>query len=211
MNDTLKQMAEKLYDGDADAIAELTQSALDEGLAPDEVLNGGLIAGMDRVGEDFRDGVLYVPEVLIAARAMHAGLAVVRPLLGKSDVSSAGKVVMGTVKGDLHDIGKNLVAMMMEGGGFEVIDLGVDVPPDRLVEAVKTMKPNLVGMSALLTTTMSSMKDMIDALVEAGVRDQVKVMIGGAAVTHAFADEIGADGYASDAGSAVDLARSLVE
>jgi 5-methyltetrahydrofolate--homocysteine methyltransferase len=209
MNDTLKQMAEKLYAGDADAVAELTQKALDEGLTSAEVLNGGLVAGMDRVGADFRDGELYVPEVLIAARAMHAGMDILRPLLAESDVPSVGKVLVGTVKGDLHDIGKNLVAMMLEGGGFEVIDLGVDVPPDKFIEAVKAKQPGLLGMSALLTTTMPGMKNTIEALVEAGVRDSVKVMIGGAPVTQAYADEIDADGYAPDAASAVELARSL--
>jgi len=210
MNDTLKQMAEKLYAGDADAVAELTQKALDEGLTSAEVLNGGLVAGMDRVGVDFRNGELYVPEVLIAARAMHAGMDILRPLLVESDVPSAGKVLVGTVKGDLHDIGKNLVAMMLEGGGFEVVDLGVDVPPDKFIEAVKAKQPGLLGMSALLTTTMPGMKNTIDALVEAGVRENVRVMIGGAPVTQAYADEIDADGYAPDAASAVELARSLV-
>ncbi len=209
MSDILKQIAEKLYDGDDDAVAELTQRALDEGLTPAEVLNGGLLAGMDRVGVDFRDGELFVPEVLIAARAMHAGMAILRPLLTESDVPSAGKVVIGTVEGDLHDIGKNLVGMMLEGGGFEIVDLGTDVPPDRFIEAIKMEHPNLVGMSALLTTTMPSMKRTIDALMEAGLRDTVRVMVGGAPVTQTFADEIGADGYAPDAASAVELARSL--
>ncbi|RLC62417.1 MAG: cobalamin-binding protein [Chloroflexota bacterium] len=209
MSDILKQIAEKLYAGDDDAVAELTQRALDEGLMPAEVLNGGLLAGMDRVGVDFRDGELFVPEVLIAARAMHAGMAILRPLLTESDVPSAGKVVIGTVEGDLHDIGKNLVGMMLEGGGFEIVDLGTDVPPDRFIEAIKMEHPNLIGMSALLTTTMPSMKRTIDALMEAGLRDTVRVMVGGAPVTQTFADEIGADGYAPDAASAVELARSL--
>ncbi|RLC92302.1 MAG: cobalamin-binding protein [Chloroflexi bacterium] len=209
MSDILKQIAEKLYDGEDDAVAELTQRALDEGLTPAEVLNGGLLAGMDRVGVDFRDGELFVPEVLIAARAMHAGMAILRPLLTESDVPSAGKVVIGTVEGDLHDIGKNLVGMMLEGGGFEIVDLGTDVPPDRFIEAIKMEHPNLIGMSALLTTTMPSMKRTIDALMEAGLRDTVRVMVGGAPVTQTFADEIGADGYAPDAASAVELARSL--
>ena len=210
MTDTLKQIAERLYDGDDDAVAELTQKALDEGLAPAEVLNGGLLAGMDQVGVDFRDGELFIPEVLIAARAMHAGMDVLRPLLAEGDVPLAGKVVMGTVEGDLHDIGKNLVAMMLEGGGFEIVDLGTDIPPDKFIEAIKAEQPHMIGLSALLTTTMPSMKRTIDALVEAGLREKVKVMIGGAPVTQAFADEIGADGYAPDAASAVELARSLV-
>jgi len=210
MNEVLEQIADKLYDGDAGTVSELTQQALDEGLTPAEVLNGGLVIGMDRVGVDFRSSVLFVPEVLIAARAMHAGMDILRPLLAEGDVVLAGKVVVGTVVGDLHDIGKNLVAMMLEGGGFEVIDVGVDVAPEKFVETVKTVQPDMIGMSALLTTTMPAMGRTIDALVEAGVRENVKVMIGGAPVTQAFADEIGADGYAPDAASAVELARSLV-
>ncbi len=210
MTDILKQMAEKLYDGDDEAVAELTQKALDEGLAPAEILKGGLIAGMDVVGVDFRDGDLFVPEVLIAARAMHAGMNVLRPLLAESDVPSAGKVIMGTAEGDLHDIGKNLVGMMLEGGGFEITDLGTNVSPAKFIEAVQAEQAHLIGISALLTTTMPAMKRTIDALVEAGLRENVKVMIGGAPVTRAYADEIGADGYASDAASAVELARSLV-
>jgi len=210
MTDILKQITEKLYDGDDDAVAELTQKALDEGLTPGQVLKGGLLAGMDRVGVDFRDGELFVPEVLIAARAMHAGMNVLRPLLAEGDVPLAGKVVMGTAEGDLHDIGKNLVGMMLEGGGFEIVDLGADISPDKFIEAVKMEQPQLIGLSALLTTTMPAMKRTIDALVEAGLREQVKVMVGGAPVTRAFADEIGADGYAPDAASAVELARSLV-
>ena len=210
MTDTLKQITEKLYDGEDEAVAELTQKALAEGLTPAEVLKGGLLAGMDQVGVDFRDGELFVPEVLIAARAMHAGMDILRPLLAEGDVPLTGKVVMGTVEGDLHDIGKNLVVMMLEGGGFEIVDLGTDIPPDKFIEAVKTEQPDLIGMSALLTTTMPAMKHTINALVEAGLREKVKVMVGGAPVTRAFADEIGADGYAPDAASAVELARSLV-
>ncbi len=210
MTDILKQMMEKLYDGDDEAVAELTQKALAEGLTPEEVLKGGLLAGMDQVGVDFRDGELFVPEVLIAARAMHAGMDILRPLLAEGDVPLAGKVIMGTAEGDLHDIGKNLVGMMLEGGGFEIVDLGTDISPDKFIEAVKTEQPQLIGLSALLTTTMPAMKRTIDALVEAGLREKVKVMVGGAPVTRAFADEIGADGYAPDAASAVELARSLV-
>ena len=210
MTDILKQMTGKLYDGDDDAVAELTRKALDEGMTAEEVLKGGLLAGMDQVGVDFRAGDLFVPEVLIAARAMHAGMAILRPLLTESEVPSAGKVIMGTVEGDLHDIGKNLVGMMLEGGGFDIVDLGTGIPPDKFIEAVRAEHPDVVGMSALLTTTMPAMKSTIEALVEAGLREQVKVMVGGAPVTQAFADEIGADGYAPDAASAVELARSLV-
>jgi len=209
MADMLQKIASNVYDGDDDAVAGLVQEALDQGLAPQDILSGGLIAGMDEVGKDFKAGELFVPEVLIAARAMHAGMGVLRPLLAESDVPSAGKFVIGTVQGDLHDIGKNLVRMMIEGAGFETIDLGTDVKTDAFVKAVREHRPVLVGMSALLTTTMVNMKGTIEALEEAGLRDSVKVMIGGAPVTAAFAEEIGADAYAPDAASAVDVARSF--
>jgi 5-methyltetrahydrofolate--homocysteine methyltransferase len=209
MADKLQKIAKNLYKGEAEAVAELVQDALDAGMAPDEVLNGALLAGMDEVGRDFKAGDLFVPEVLIAARAMQAGMGVLRPLLADSDIASAGKVVVGTVKGDLHDIGKNLVRMMLEGGGFEAIDLGTDVEPSAFVDAVREHQPDLVGMSALLTTTMTQMKVTIEALEEAGLRDSVKIMIGGAPVTAAFAEQIGADAYAPDAASAVDVAREL--
>jgi 5-methyltetrahydrofolate--homocysteine methyltransferase len=209
MADILQEMASKLYDGDADGVARLTRAALDQGLAPHQVLSGGLIAGMDEVGRDFKAGELFVPEVLIAARAMHAGMGVLRPLLAESDVPTAGKYLIGTVKGDLHDIGKNLVKMMLEGAGFETIDLGTDVEPQTFVAAVKEHRPDLVGMSALLTTTMVQMRATVEALEEAGVRGSVKIMVGGAPVTEAFAKEIGADAYAPDAASAVDVARGL--
>jgi 5-methyltetrahydrofolate--homocysteine methyltransferase len=165
---------------------------------------------MDQVGVDFKAGDLFVPEVLVAARAMHAGMNILRPFLADSDVARTGTYLIGTVKGDLHDIGKNLVKMMLEGAGFETIDLGTDVDPQSFVDAVREHQPNLVGMSALLTTTMVQMKATIEALQEAGVRDQVKIMVGGAPVTDAFAQEIGADAYAPDAASAVDKARNLV-
>ena len=210
MSDTLKRMAEMLYQGNAPTVADLTQKALEEGLAPGQILDEGLVAGMGRIGNDFREGVLFVPEVLIAARAMQSGLGILRPLLAEADVPMAGKAVLGTVKGDLHDIGKNLVSMMLQGGGFEVVDLGADTSTQKFVEAVKAEKPDLVGMSALLTTTMLDMKRTLQALEEAGLRDSVKVMVGGAPLTQDFADEIGADGYAPDGPSAVDLARSLV-
>jgi 5-methyltetrahydrofolate--homocysteine methyltransferase len=199
-----------LYEGEDESVAELVQQALDQGLAPNEVLQGGLIAGMDQVGKDFKAGDLFVPEVLIAARAMHAGMHVLRPLLAETDSVSAGKYLIGTVKGDLHDIGKNLVKMMLEGAGFETVDLGTDVDPQAFVDAVREHQPLLVGMSALLTTTMVQMKATIEALEEAGLRDSVKIMVGGAPVTDAFAGQIGADAYAPDAASAVDRARELV-
>jgi 5-methyltetrahydrofolate--homocysteine methyltransferase len=209
MSKILEQIAQNLYDGEEEAVAELTQKALDEGMDAPEILSGGLIAGMDVVGRDFKAGDLFVPEVLIAARAMSAGMRVLRPLLAESDAPQAGRFLVGTVKGDLHDIGKNLVKMMIEGAGFETIDLGTDVGPQAFVEAVREHQPDIVGMSALLTTTMTSMRTTIEALEEAGLRDQVKVMIGGAPVTAAFSEQIGADGYAPDAASAVDMAREI--
>jgi len=209
MADILQQIASNLYEGEDEAVASLVQKALDQGHQPTEILQGGLIAGMDQVGRDFKAGDLFVPEVLIAARAMHAGMGVLRPLLAESDAPSAGKYVIGTVKGDLHDIGKNLVKMMLEGAGFETVDLGTDVEPAAFVAAVREHKPSLVGMSALLTTTMVQMRATVEALVEAGLREQVKIMVGGAPVTEAFAREIGADAYAPDAASAVDVARSM--
>jgi 5-methyltetrahydrofolate--homocysteine methyltransferase len=209
MADILQQIASNLYDGEDEVVAELVQKALDQGMGANDVLQGGLIAGMDEVGRDFKAGDLFVPEVLIAARAMHAGMGVLRPLLAESDVPSVGKYLIGTVKGDLHDIGKNLVKMMLEGAGFETVDLGADVEPQAFVEAVKEHQPKLLGMSALLTTTMVQMRATVEALEEAGVRDRVKIMVGGAPVTEAFAREIGADAYAPDAATAVDTARSL--
>jgi 5-methyltetrahydrofolate--homocysteine methyltransferase len=209
MSETLGELSKRLYAGDADAVASLVQQALDEGQSAADVLSGGLIAGMDEVGRDFKAGDLFVPEVLIAARAMHAGMAILRPLLADSDVPTAGKFLIGTVVGDLHDIGKNLVRMMLEGAGFETVDLGTDVKPEGFVAAVREHQPELLGMSALLTTTMPGMQATIDALQEAGLRDTLKIMVGGAPVTAAFAEKIGADAYAPDAASAVDTARAL--
>jgi len=209
MADNVQKIAKSLYGGDVEAVAELVQDALDSGMAPADVLNDALLAGMDQVGRDFKEGVLFVPEVLFAARSMQAGMDVLRPLLADGDIASSGKYVLGTVKGDMHDIGKNLVRMMLEGGGFEAIDLGVDVDPSVFVDAVREHKPDLLGMSALLTTTMAQMKVTIDALEEAGLRDSVKIVIGGAPVTAAFAEQIGADAFAEDAATAVDVAREL--
>ena len=209
MSDLLQKMASNLYQGEEEEVAALVQQALDQGMEPGKILSDGLISGMDQVGVDFKAGDLFVPEVLIAARAMSAGMNVLRPLLAESDTTSAGKYVVGTVKGDLHDIGKNLVKMMLEGAGFETIDLGTDVEPANFVSAIQEHQPDLVGMSALLTTTMVNMKATIEALQEAGLRDSVKIMVGGAPVTAAFAKEIGADAYAPDAATAVDLAREL--
>ncbi|MBU0496090.1 MAG: corrinoid protein [Chloroflexi bacterium] len=210
MANIVHQIASELYNGEDETVPELVKEALAQGISPAEILADGLIAGMDRVGRDFKVGNLFVPEVLIAARAMHAGMNVLRPLLAEADVPSAGKYLIGTVKGDLHDIGKNLVKMMLEGAGFETVDLGVDVAPADFVDAVRTHQPQLLGMSALLTTTMPAMTETIKALEAAGLRDKVKVMIGGAPLTAEFADQIGADAYAPDAASAVEVARGLV-
>ncbi len=209
MADNVQKIVKSLYGGDVEAVAELVQDALDSGMEPADVLNDALLAGMDQVGRDFKEGVLFVPEVLFAARSMQAGMDVLRPLLADSDIVSSGKYVLGTVKGDMHDIGKNLVRMMLEGGGFEAIDLGVDVDPGTFVDAVREHKPDLLGMSALLTTTMAQMKVTIEALEEAGLRDSVKIVIGGAPVTAEFAKQIGADAFAEDAATAVDVAREL--
>jgi len=206
----LQGIAENVIKGNAPEVERLVREAIDEGVGAAEILNQGLVAGMNVVGDKFKNNEFYVPEVLIAARAMKAGMALLRPLLADTGVKPVAKFLIGTVKGDLHDIGKNLVAMMMEGAGFQVIDLGIDVPPEKFVEAIKAESPELVGMSALLTTTMISMKDTIEALDRAGVRDKVKVMVGGAPVTQDYADEIGADGYAPDAASAVDKAKELL-
>lgn len=206
----LNKLQDDLYQGDAEAVALLVQQALDGGILPEEVLEGGLIAGMNKVGKDFRDDILYIPEVLIAARAMHAGMDILRPLLASSGVQATGKFMIGTVKGDLHDIGKNLVGMMMEGAGFEVIDLGIDTSAEQFVEAVERKQPELVGLSALLTTTMVQMKDVLEALQGAGLRDSVKVIVGGAPVTEQYAQEIGADAYASNASVAVETAKALL-
>ena len=199
-----------LSQGKVDEVKKLTQEALNGGESAERVLKEGLIQAMDQIGDRFRRCEIYIPEVLIAARAMHAGLAILKPVLAQSSAVLAGKVVIGTVKRDLHDIGKNLAAMMMEGGGYEVIDLGTDVSPDKFLQAIKKHQPQVVGMSALLTTTMKEMKTILDVIQEAGLRKQVKAIIGGAPVTERFAKQIGADGYAPDAASAVSLVKSLM-
>ena len=204
----LKALADAVIRGDQNKALEITKAALKEGTAAKDVLDNGLIAGMDTVGALFKKNEIYIPEVLIAARAMKMAMEVLEPELVKAGVEPVGKLLIGTVQGDLHDIGKNLVAMMLKGAGFKVIDLGVDVGPEKFVEQVKAANAQLIGMSALLTTTMPGMEKTIKALKAAGV--PVKVMIGGAPVTQDYADRIGADGYAPDAASAVDLAKSLV-
>ena len=204
----LAGMAAALERGDRDTVVQLVQGAIKEGVKPEQVLDKGLIVGMESIGRKFKANEVYVPEVLIAARAMASGMQILEPLLTASGIKPRGKVVVGTVKQDLHDIGKNLVAMMLKGGGYHVTDVGVDVDPAKFVEAAKEANADIVAISALLTTTMPNMKTVVDVLKQAGLK--VKVMIGGAPVTQGFADEIGADGYAPDAASAVDLARSLL-
>lgn len=207
MSEILEQISTAIIEGNLDDIEDLTDDALDEGLNAEEILDKGLMAGMDYVGVEFKAGNMFVPEVLRSAKTMQLAMDILKPLLIESGAKAAGKVLLGTVKGDLHDIGKNLVGMMCEGAGFEIKDIGKDVSPEEFVEAVKEWKPDIVGMSALLTTTMRAMEGTIKSLEEAGLRDRVKVVIGGAPVTQAFADQIGADGYASNAASAADLAK----
>jgi 5-methyltetrahydrofolate--homocysteine methyltransferase len=197
-----------LSQGNMDEVKKLTQEALDVGDSAETILKEGLIQAMGRIGVKFKNGEIYIPEVLIAARAMHAGMAILKPILSKSTTTLTAKILVGTVKGDLHDIGKNLVIMMLEGGGFDVVDLGIDVPRNKFIEAIREHQPQVVGLSALLTTTMKEMKDTIQAIEQAGLRGKVKVIVGGAPVTEKFAREIGADGYAPDAASAVDLVKS---
>ncbi len=208
--DLLQKVSEELQKGNYQEVPKLIQEALDAKIPPAKILSDGLVAGMDIVGDKFRRDELFMPEVLISAKAMQAGMDVLRPKLIEAGAKLAGKIVVGTVKGDLHDIGKNLVGMLMEGAGFQVIDLGIDVSSEKFVDAVKANKPNLIGLSALLTTTMPKMKEVIESLVEAGIRSTVRVMVGGAPVTEKFAKDIGADGYAPDAASAVEKARELI-
>ena len=206
----VQDIAENLMKGKANDVKELVQKALDEGVAPGSVLNEGLLAGMSVIGERFKKNEVYVPEVLIAARAMKAGMEILQPQLAAAGVEPVGVAVIGTVKGDLHDIGKNLVGMMLEGAGFKVVDAGIDVEADKFVDAARENNAKVVGVSALLTTTMTNMKAVVDAIKASDIAGKTKVMIGGAPVTQAFCDEIGADGYAPDAASASDLAQQLV-
>ncbi len=207
----LEDLRKSVIDGDQNATQELVHKALVEAIPPEKILKDGLISAMSEVGRLFEIGEFYVPEMLISARAMKSGLAILRPQLAAANIKAVGRVVIGTVQGDLHDIGKNLVGMMLEGAGFEVIDLGVDVSPDKYVSAVRKQQPELVACSALLTTTMPRMKDIVMALKAAGLRDKVKVMIGGAPVTEQYALDIGADFYAPDAALAAQRARQLMQ
>ena len=208
--DLVAQMHDDLYDGLADEILEGTTILLDRGWGPDKVLNDALVEGMRIVGIDFRDGILFVPEVLLAANAMKAGMGILRPLLAETGAESVGKVVVGTVKGDIHDIGKNLTAMMLEGAGFEVIDLGINTDVDKFLAALELHQPDILGMSALLTTTMPYMKVVVDTLIEKGLRDKYLVLVGGAPLNEEFGQAVGADAYCRDAAVAAETAKKLV-
>ncbi|MEE4262649.1 MAG: corrinoid protein [Desulfobacteraceae bacterium] len=210
MSELLGKMAESLIAGKIDEVVNLTRDALDGGAAPADILDQGLLAGMDVVGKRFKAEEMFIPEVLRCAKCMHGAMEILRPLLAETGAESIGTLIIGTVKGDLHDIGKNLVGMMFEGAGFDVVDLGIDKEPQMFVDAIKEHKAKLVGLSALLTTTMPKMSETINAIKEAGIRDQVKILVGGAPITSSFAEEIGADGYASNAASAVEKGKELV-
>lgn len=210
MPSLLEDLFSAVVAGNKEGVEIKVRQALGEEFAPEELLKLGLIAPMEEVGERFENGDLYVPEMLISARAMQAGLAILKPHLIEAGVKTAEKVIVGTVKGDLHDIGKNLVAMMIEGAGFEVIDLGTDVHPEKFATMARETKPKVIALSALLTTTMQNMKTTIEAIEDLGIRENVKIIVGGAPVTETFAQEIGADGYAPDASRAVKLAKSLI-
>ncbi len=205
----LEEISKNLQQGKAKSVKELVQNALNEGISAKSILEEGLLAGMSVIGVKFKNNEVYVPDVLIAARAMNAGTEILKPHLAESGVKAAGTVVLGTVKGDLHDIGKNLVRMMMEGKGLEVIDLGVDVPAERFVEKAREVNANIVACSALLTTTMTEMKTVIEAIKASDIKDNVKIMVGGAPVTDSFCKTIGADYYTADAASAADVAYSI--
>jgi 5-methyltetrahydrofolate--homocysteine methyltransferase len=210
MNENLSMLYNAILEGNVSSANNGVQAALDAGLEPGNILSDGMIAAMKEVGRLFEEGEFFVPEMLVSARAMQSGLAILKPHLLSSEVKSVGKVAIGTVKGDLHDIGKNLVGLMLEGSGFEILDLGVDVAPEKFVEAVATGGADIVAISALLTTTMPNMKVTIEAIQNAGLRDKVKIIVGGAPVTQSYADQIGADGFTSDASRAVSLAGSLL-
>jgi 5-methyltetrahydrofolate--homocysteine methyltransferase len=207
----IEEIHAKIFKGDAVGVSEMVTAAIAAGENAEDILNQGMISAMHLVGQRFENDEIFVPEMLIAARAMQAGLHVLRPHLVATDVKPLGKVILGTVKGDLHDIGKNLVSMMLEGAGFEVVDLGVNIAPEKFLVAAKENQPNIVAMSALLTTTMPNMQQTIQVLTEAGIRSQVKILVGGAPVTQAFADEIGADLFASNAAAAANVAKESVK
>ena len=207
----IEKIREATITGNMPLVMSLTDLAIEEKTHPEQIIQEGLIPAMEAVGKSFAGGEIYVPEMLLAARAMKSGLAIIKPLIAGEKIETKGKIVIGTVKGDMHDIGKNLVSIMFEGSGFEVIDLGVDVPPNDFAQAVQKHEPDMVGLSALLTTTMPQMRLVIDALIEAGLRDRIKVIVGGAPVNQHYASNIGADGYARDAGQAVAMVKELVK
>lgn len=210
MTDISKTISEMVVDGKFNDIEKKVQEAVDTGMDLNRLINEALISAMDVVGKRFSEGKIYVPEMLVSAKTMKLGLDIIKPLLQADEITNRGTIVMGTVKGDLHDIGKNLVTMMMEGAGFKIIDVGVNVKIEDLVETLKKEKADILGLSALLTTTMPEMQNVIEVLKEAGLRDQIKVIVGGAPIDHVFADKIGADGYGKDAADAVRLARELI-
>jgi 5-methyltetrahydrofolate--homocysteine methyltransferase len=205
-----EEIADEVQKGNSESVEELTKKALSEDISAEEILNNGLVAGMNIVSKKFKNNEIFIPEVLISAKSMYSGLGIIKPLLAEANVQSKGKIVIGTVKGDLHDIGKNIVAMLLQGAGFDVVDLGADVPKEKFLEFIKNEGANILGMSALLTTTMIYMKETIEALKNAGLRENVKIIIGGAPVTESYAAQIDADGYAPDAASAVDLTKKLI-
>ena len=205
-----EELADEVQKGNSESVEALTKKALSEDISAEDILNNGLVAGMNIVSKKFKNNEIFIPEVLISAKSMYSGLGILKPLLAEANVQSKGKVVIGTVKGDLHDIGKNIVAMLLQGAGFDVVDLGADVPKEKFLEFVKNERVDILGMSALLTTTMIYMKETIEALKNAGLRENIKVIIGGAPVTESYAAQIDADGYAPDAASAVDLTKRLL-
>lgn len=206
----MSKITETLMEGDGETLVQLVSEALEQGRAAADILNDDLIGGMDLIGEKMGSGEMFIPEVLMTAHAMGMAVEILKPLLGDGEASSAGKIVIGTVKGDLHDIGKNLVVMMLESAGFEVIDLGVDVEPEIFVDAIKDNQPDILGLSALLTTTMPMLKKTVETVINSGLRNSIKIIIGGAPVSQKYADEIGVDGYAPDAGSASKLAKAML-
>lgn len=206
-----EKIADEVQKGNSESVEALVNEALSQEIPADTIMDGGLVEGMNIVSKKFKNNECFIPEVLVSAKAMTVGLGILKPLLAEKNVKPLGKVVIGTIQGDLHDIGKNIVGMLLQGAGFEIIDLGADVHVDRFVESIKDENADLVGMSALLTTTMINMKTVIEGLKEAGIRESIKVIIGGAPVTQAYADQIGADGYAADAATGVDVAKKLLE
>lgn len=208
--ETLNEISVKVEAGAADAVKELTEKALAENISAEDILADGLVKGMLSIGVKFKANEVFIPEVLIAARAMKSGMELIKPLLAKSDRKSKGKIVVGTVKGDLHDIGKNIVIIMLEGAGYDVVDAGIDVPKEKFIEIAETENADIIALSALLTTTMIYMKEVVDAIKESGIKDKVKIIVGGAPITEEFSGEIGAHGYAPDAASAIDVVKDLL-